>query len=67
MVVRLILYHLDSGYQIYISSLNMFYSLEKNFALLTSLKFRSDRSAKMVIVVSTGLKDVRNLQSPLKK
>lgn len=67
MVVRPILYHLESGYQIYISSLNMFCSLEKNFALLTSLKFHSDRSVKMVVVVSTGLKDVSNLQSPLKK
>lgn len=34
---------------------------------MASLKFYSERSVKTVMVVSTSLKDVRNLQSPPEK
>lgn len=68
--LRLILYHLEVVYQIQLASLNMFCVLDKSYmfaVVMTSLKFRNERSVKMVMVVSMGIKDVRNLQSPMEK
>lgn len=54
----------------YIDSLNLATGQKKCYGLdviISSLKFYSEMSVKMGMVISTGLKSLRNLQSALEK